>query len=285
MLVNNTFPGTTEATQKPSGLFNLQLYLSFMRLEFIKMLTYRISYITGVVNYAVQIGAYFFLWQAIYIGRGQIGGLNQGEMLTYLIVAWVSRSLYFNNMDRQISVEVKEGKVAVELIRPYDYQMARMARALGEAVFRLFFFALPSAVFIYLLYPFYIPAFGRVWLYFLLALLGSFAINSQINFMTGIITFFTMNTNGIQKAKRVVIELFSGLLIPISFYPDWAQLIIKYLPFQAISYLPNLIYLGKLSGTALLQSLGIQLFWLVVLYIVGRVMWSAALRKVAIQGG
>ncbi|HEX3032480.1 MAG TPA: ABC-2 family transporter protein [Bacillota bacterium] len=266
-------------------MFNFSLNWSLMRLEFMKMLAYRISYITGVVNYAVQIGAYFFLWQAIYTGRGRLGGLNKEEMLTYLIVAWIARSLYYNNLDRQISVEIKEGKVATDLIRPYDYQHARMARAMGEAVFRLFFFALPSTLVMYLLYPFYIPTSAATWGLFGLALLGAVLLNCQLNFMTGIVAFFTVNTIGVQRAKRVVIDLFSGLLLPISFYPDWARVVMKWLPFQTISYMPNLIYLGKLTGMQALQSLLLQVFWLVVLYALGRMIWRLALRKVAIQGG
>ena len=280
---------TNYLTNSPAGYppsrLNFGLYWSLIRLEFMKMLAYRISYITGVINYAVQIGAYFFLWQAIYSGKTSLGGLKKEEMLTYLIVAWVARSFYFNNMDRQISVEIKEGKVAVDLIRPYDYQLARLARALGEAFFRLFFFALPSSVFIYILYPFYIPWSPTLWLVFGLSLLGSFCLNTQLNFMTGVIAFFTLNTNGVQRAKRVIIDLFSGLLLPISFYPDWAQEVIKDLPFQAISYLPNLIYLGKLKGLDALGVLGVQVIWFILLYVLGRLLWNLAMRKVAIQGG
>lgn len=266
-------------------MWNFRLYFSLMRLEFMKMLAYRISYLTGVVNYAVQIGAYFFLWQAIYTGRATLGGLTKEEMLTYLIVAWISRSLYFSNMDRQISVEIKEGKVATELIRPYDYQAARMARAVGEAVFRLLFFALPSTFVMYILYPFYIPTQPVTWLFFGLTLAGSLLLNFQLSFMTGTVAFFTMNTIGVQRAKRVVVDLFSGLLLPISLYPHWAITVMKYLPFQGISYLPNLVYLGKISGTAALSGIAGQVVWLVILYALGRVIWRVALNKLSIQGG
>lgn len=273
------------AAETPKASGNFALFGTLVRLEFMKMLAYRISYLTGVVNYAVQIGAYFFLWQAIYTGRGTMGGLSRAEMLTYLIVAWISRSLYFNNLDRQISLEIKEGKVAVELIRPYDYQAARFARALGEMIFRIFFFALPSAIVIFLLYPFYIPHRPLIWLQFAAALTGSFLINTQLNFLTGIAAFFTLNTEGVQRAKRVVVDLFSGLLIPISFYPHWAQELIGFLPFQAISYLPTMIYLGRYDGTKAFTVLGEQLIWFVVLFAAGRLIWKLAERKLAIQGG
>ena len=39
--------------------------------------------------------------------------------------------------------------------------------------------------------------------------------------------FFFYNNAGLIRAKRVIVDLFSGLLIPISFFPLWAQDIMK----------------------------------------------------------
>ena len=48
-------------------------------------------------------------------------------------------------------------------------------------------------------------------------LLYSVYINTQINLLTGIMTFFFFNNTGLIRAKRVIIDLFSGLLLPIPF--------------------------------------------------------------------
>ena len=42
-------------------------------------------------------------------------------MTSYVAIAWMARAFYFNNIDREIAVEIQDGKVAVELIRPYNY--------------------------------------------------------------------------------------------------------------------------------------------------------------------
>ena len=42
-------------------------------------------------------------------------------MTTYVAVSWMARAFYFNNLDREMAQEIMEGKVAVELIRPYSY--------------------------------------------------------------------------------------------------------------------------------------------------------------------
>ncbi|MFZ5640724.1 MAG: ABC transporter permease [Bacillota bacterium] len=277
--------GGLPAASRTRLLDNFMLYLELIRMEFINNLAYRSSYFTGIFNYAIQIGAYFFLWDAVYTGRRVLGGLNKEQMLTYVIIAWVVRSFYFSNLDRHIANEIRQGKIAMELIRPYNYQLVKFARAFGEAIFRVIFFAVPGGVLMYMIHPFGLPPGPVSALVFAAAAVLSFFINAQISMIAGMFAFFTQSVSGIYRAKRVVMDLFSGLLLPISFYPDWAQQVIKLLPFQAVSYLPNLVYLGKIQGGAAVQVLLTQVFWLVVLYITSALFWRFAVRHVVVQGG
>ncbi|WP_258309247.1 ABC-2 family transporter protein [Cytobacillus oceanisediminis] len=58
-----------------------------------------------------------------------------------------------------------------------------------------------------------------------------------------------------------------------------------YLPFQGIYYIPNAIFIGEISGSTILLSLGIQLFWVGVCYLLLRLVWNRASHKVVVQGG
>lgn len=265
--------------------WNVALYFELIKMEFKRHLVYRASFVTGIINYSIQMGAYLFLWSAVYSQRASLGGLSKDEMLSYVIIAWIARAFYFNNVDREISKEIEDGKVALELIRPYNYTAVKVARALGEAGFRLLFFSLPSALLIYFLHPFDLPEKATIWVMFLLACLGAFLLNVQLAIITGFCAFFTHSTAGLIRAKRVVLDLFSGLLIPISFYPPWAQDLIQYLPFQSISYLPNLIYLGKLSDGAAMQVLLTQVIWITILALIAKMLWRRALVALVVQGG
>lgn len=173
----------------------------------------------------------------------------------------------------------------MDLIRPYNYQLVKIARSFGEALFRILFFTLPSAVLFYFLMPFKLPPNLLTGVMFMVALVGSFLINAQISFLTGILSFFTNNSTGLIRAKGVVVDLLSGLLIPLSFYPPWAMKIISFLPFQSISYLPNMLYLGKAPGMAGLKIIGIQLLWAVILFVLNTLIWRTAVKQLTVQGG
>ena len=51
---------------------------------------------------------------------------------------------------------------------------------------------------------------------------------------------------------------FQVLLLPISFYPVWAQDIMKLFPFQAISYIPSMIFTEGIQGNEVLEALLFQ---------------------------
>ena len=75
---------------------------------------------------------------------------------------------------------------------------------------------------------------------FSMMMIFSFFINSQINILTGLSAFFLENNEGLMRMKRVAIDLFSGLVIPLSFFPAMGRASLGFLPFQAITYLPGL---------------------------------------------
>ncbi|MCM3164948.1 ABC-2 family transporter protein [Metabacillus litoralis] len=260
-------------------------YIEMIRIRFLMMLAYRTNYYSGILIYSINIGAYYFLWTAIYGGKESIEGLSAIQMTTYVAVSWMARAFYFNNIDREIALEIKEGKVAVELIRPYNYLGMKTMQAFGEGVFRLFFFSVPGMVIVALVFPLELSSNGTTWLLFASSLIFSFIVNTQINLITGMLTFFLFNNDGLMRAKRVIIDLFSGLLLPISFYPMWAQDIMVYFPFQAISYIPSMIFTEGITGNEVWQSILLQGFWALVLLLPIQILWLLAKKRMIIQGG
>ncbi|QGQ44331.1 ABC transporter permease [Metabacillus sediminilitoris] len=260
-------------------------YIEMIRIRFLMMLAYRTNYYSGILIYSINIGAYYFLWTAIYGGKESIEGLSVVQMTSYIAVSWMARAFYFNNIDREIALEIKEGKVAVELIRPYNYLGMKTMQAFGEGVFRLVFFSLPGMVIVGLVFPMEFSTNGATWLFFACSLVFSFIINTQINLITGLLTFFLFNNDGLMRAKRVIIDLFSGLLLPISFYPLWAQNIMQYFPFQAISYIPSMIFTEGIEGNEVFQAILLQGMWAIILLIPIQMLWISAKKRMIIQGG
>lgn len=260
-------------------------YLELIRIRFLTMLAYRVNYYSGILIYALNIGSYYFLWKAIFGSQETIGGLTLGQMTTYVVVSWMGRAFYFNNLDREIANEIRDGSVAIQFIRPYNYVMVKIMQGMGEGVFRLLLFMVPGMIIVSLLFPVELPTDPARWFVYLLMLFFSFLINSQINIITGLCAFFLENNEGLMRMKRVAVDLFSGLIIPVSFFPGWSEKVLQWLPFQAITYLPGAVFTGKVTGTGIFTLFGIQVLWFLGLIIPIYWLWTKSRTRLFVQGG
>jgi ABC-2 type transport system permease protein len=274
---------------RPQGEFSIgalaRIYGGFLRVGFVNTMAYRLRYYTGIVTYFIYVSIYYFIWKAIYTHSASIEGFDFSQLLTYIAIGWIIRSFYYNNIDQDMATQVLEGKLAMDLIKPVNTQWMYIAQALGESVFRLTMLTVPTAVVLLLVYPVRRPAGVASFIGFLFSVVLSFFLVAGINFAVGTFAVRLKSILGLLRAKYFLLELFSGLLIPISFFPHVFQVAFAFMPFQYISYIPVLLYLGKISGLGILKALAIQMFWVAAIVAIGHLFWTWSSRKITIQGG
>lgn len=261
----------------------MRVYAAFARTRFVDLLANRGRFVMGIFAYFIYVSVYAAIFRAIYQGRvGEVGGLRVGEALTYVAVAWILRSFYTNSLDRDITQEVVRGDIVQVLLRPIDYPASKLATAAGEAITRASIFTLPAAVLVFAAYPVQPPAGAWSAVGYFAGAVLAFGIYSQVNLLVGIAAVFTEHTIGLQRSKNAMMDLFGGVLLPITFFPEWAQQVLLLLPFQAVTYTPVAMYLGKFG---VLSGLAIQAAWLVLLALLVRFSWRRALDRLTVHGG
>ena len=260
-------------------------YAEFSRVGFVNILAFRLRYFTGIITYFLNVTVYYFIWSAVYSSGPSIAGYNLAQMITYVSVGWMIRSFYWNTIDQEMAYEVIEGKIAMDLIKPVSVQWMWIFRAMGESAFRLMLLTLPTAVVVAFVFPVQRPASRGHFLLFLVAVLGSFFLMGAINFMIGTCAIPLKSILALIRAKYWLIELLSGLLIPMSFFPQAIQRVLAWLPFEHIAYTPLQIYLGKLSPADALLAVGVSWTWVVLLLVAGHLWWNRAVQKITIHGG
>jgi ABC-2 type transport system permease protein len=263
----------------------LMPYVEFARVGFINILAFRLRYFMGIVTYFLNVTVYYFIWHAVYASGQAIGGYNLAQMITYVSVGWIIRSFYWNTIDQEMAYEVIEGKITMDLIKPVSVQWMWISRAIGESAFRLVLLTLPTAVVVGFIFHVQGPASREDFLLFSLGVLGSFFLMGALNFMIGTCAIPLTSILALIRAKYWLIELLSGLLIPMSFFPATAQRILARLPFEHIAYTPLQIYLGKFDRAQALTALATQWIWVVVLMILAHLWWNHSARKITIHGG
>ena len=173
----------------------------------------------------------------------------------------------------------------MDLIKPVSVQWMWLARAMGESAFRLILLTAPTAIVVTLLFPVLPPASKLNFALFLVAAIGSFFIMGALNFIIGTCAIPLTSILALIRAKFWLIELLSGLLIPLNFFPRPLQILSSWLPFEHIAYTPLQIYLGRLSLAETLRLLAIEYFWVAALLFLGHLWWIRATRKITIHGG
>jgi ABC-2 type transport system permease protein len=260
-------------------------YAEFSRVGFVNILAFRLRYFTGILTYSLNVTIYYFIWSAVYHPGQSIAGYNIGQMITYVSVGWIIRSFYSNTIDQEMAYEVIDGKIAMDLIKPVSVQWMWICRAMGESAFRLGLLTVPTAAVIAFLFPIELPASRQDFLLFLASVLGSFFLMGAMGFIIGTCAIPLKSILALIRAKQWVIELLSGLLLPMSFFPEKIRIAMAWLPFEHIAYTPLQIYLGKLDRVHAWLALGTQWFWVVALLILAHVWWKFCLHRLSIQGG
>ena len=60
---------------------------------------------------------------------------------------------------------------------------------------------------------------------------------------------------------------------------------IELLPFAAMQNVPLRVYSGDLNGAALEKAILLQVFWLLVMVLAGRLLEQLAMKRIVVQGG
>ncbi len=267
-------------------------YLWLMRLTFLKLMAYRMRYLTGIATYGVFVGGQYFIWKAVWAAKGLapdqvLDGLTLAELTTYIAVGYLARSAYFTNTDAEIAGRFQNGDVTLDLLKPLSFHGQWLSQAAGETAFRVCFFAAPMALVLVPLFGVLPPA-GDGWWQFPLLFLTAFLINAELNLLAGTAAFFLEDVTGLLSLKRNLLMLLSGLMVPLHFLPAFIADAVSWLPFALISYYPTMAYVGRLGHAGVpgfAQVALLALVWLAVLRLANVWLWRRAQQRLEVQGG
>jgi ABC-2 type transport system permease protein len=229
----------------------------------------------------------YYLWQALFESDGgkEKAGWTLAQLQTKIVIDWTVRSAYFSNSDNILAARINKGEITSDLLRPTSLFIQFYGSALGEAVFRAFFMALPVLAVALLVFDILPPAGVQQALLFTYSVALAFHLFFAINFMTGLLAAYTEKLQGFLWAKFMLMQFLTGLLLPFEFFPAGLRVWFEWLPFKGIAYTPMMVYLGKLEGDKLWFELGLQTVWTIALLLLCDVMWNRVRKRLSLLGG
>lgn len=264
---------------------NVKAYISLASRSMQNAFAYRTTYLIQFTSNLIGFLSLYTLWSAIYDGREQLAGMSWDQMKAYLFITFMANSLLSWYSETAISNKVLDGSVAVDLLKPIDFQKARLAETVGSSIVESGIAIIFLGALMVTLTSITLPHSIVTWLLFTLSLLGSLAVKFCIVYMAGLLCFWSTGSFGIVWSRIAITNLLSGAMVPLSFFPNWLEKIALYLPFQSIVHTPASIFMENVDVREAIQWIALQWIWAIALWIAGMGMWRWAVRKITIHGG
>ncbi|MEJ0064891.1 MAG: hypothetical protein WDM85_05215 [Caulobacteraceae bacterium] len=110
-------------------------------------------------------------------------------------------------------------------------------------------------------------------------------LSAAITLTINVILVATMSDRGANALAGAVVNLFSGMVIPLAFFPDAVRPWLRAQPFAGLADIPYSIYFGGLGGWSAVGGIALQFGWAAVLAVLGRRWLAAAMARLQVQGG
>lgn len=267
----------------------IRKYLSILRVRFTNGMQYRAAALAGVVTQFAWGGMYLILYHRFYQSGSGVFPMDMQALSAYIWLQQAFLALFMVwNMDHDIFELITSGNVAYELCRPCDLYSMLLFQTLGsrlaKAVLRCFPILIIAA-FLPSPYGMCLPSSWQAAGLFTLSFSLGALVVAAFCMLIYISAFFTISPMGVRIIAVSVVDFFSGSIIPLPFFPEKLQVVFSLLPFGSMQNAPFRIYGGDLAGAQALASILIQVCWLFVLLLLGRLFMKKALKRVVIQGG
>lgn len=268
----------------------LKIYMPFVNAGLQEASTYRANWFFYILGDVMGCFVSFFVWEAIFISNGgnAFMGFDKQSMVIYIFLTFLTGQLIGSGGTYDIGQEIKDGSIAMRIIKPISYNTTFLFQELGNKLMEIGVIFVPLVAGVEI-YRFCITGSLQFdicrFLLYLVCCVFAYLINFFFNICFGFTAFVFKNLWGSNMLKNCIVGFLSGAIIPLAFLPDVIRTVFTFLPFASLSYTPVMIYMGMYSGVEVLFYIGLQLFWCVIFWILSKVIWKSVIKRLCVQGG
>jgi ABC-2 type transport system permease protein len=241
------------------GFNGMRLFYELIKTSFRQQLTYRTANLAGLAT------NFFF-----------------GLLRAAILIALYGTAQEVAGLSLQGAVS---GDISSDLLKPMRYYTFWLAKDLGRALASFLVRGVTILVAYALVFDVTFPTSAGHWLAVGVSLVLSTMISFSWRFLVNLSAFWTPDARGVGRFAFILSWFMSGFLMPLRFFPDWFVQLCHLTPFPATVNTVVEVYLGVLTGPEMVQAMGFQLLWFLILLIACQITLRAGVRKLVIQGG
>lgn len=261
---------------------NSAAYLKLMQTGLLSVYRDRSMLITDlVIATGVPFFIQFAIWTFVYTeGRGdaQPGYSLEETYLYYVAVLALNRLNNAYDLIVRVSTHVHEGQLEGLFVKPISYFTYNVFVFLGESI--LYYIPI-------LIIAVFVTVSGGPWagvLGFIVLSLVNLFFCFALGFLMSLSTFWLTRPDMTLNFQVILASVIGGTLLPIAYWPDALQPIMRYNPFRLIISGPAEFLLRPSQGL-LLELLSLYVVWFVLIMIASKVIFARATRRYSGAGG
>lgn len=261
----------------------LRAFPTLLRVGFAEALAYRAELLVWVLSTTMPF-IMMALWTAV-AREAPVGPYTQEGFVSYFLGTFVVRQLTGAWAAWQINFEVRQGTLAMRLLRPMSPLWGYAAENLGAVPMRIMV-AVPVAVFsVFVVGEQAVPREWWGWPLLMVALLGGWLITFLANVCIGTMSLFMESSHHVMDVWLVLFFVLSGYMFPVEVLPGWMRSVVDWLPFRYQIGLPVEVMTGDRTWQETLLLVGRQWIWVLLLGMLAVTLWRRGLRRFAAYGG
>jgi ABC-2 type transport system permease protein len=224
------------------------------------------------------------LWTAV-AREAPVGRFGQEEFGAYFLATLVVRLVTSSWVVWEMNFEIRQGQMAMKLLRPIHPVTHYLAENLAAAPMRAVV-ALPIALIALIAVGGeHLTRDPVQWLVFPLSIAGAFALTFLVGAAIGALGFFWESSLSVFELWLGLYFVLSGYIVPLELLPPWLHAVVQWLPFRFVLSFPVETILGLSSRAVTLQSLAVQAGYVLAFLALALLLWKRGVRRYAAYGG
>lgn len=246
---------------------------------FSEISTYRFNFAMWRFRNVLQVLTLYFLWSTVIPQQSNLFGYSHEQILTYVIGTSFLSAIIMSTRAQEIGDNIVNGDLSIFLLRPWGYFKYWLARDLGDKLMNILFSIGEIIILVLLLNP---PLFIQVNAMLLILTCISVIIAVLLHFLiSALMSMLGFWSNDVW-APRFMFYVISGFLtgayFPLDIFPTAVYNFFQILPFTYLIYFPMKMYLGQLSTEEITNGFFISFIWLIILFVILRIIWIKGIK-------
>ena len=254
-----------------------RVFFHVLSVELRSQISYRADFwINAFAGFLAEFGVAWFVWAAVFheSGKTVIGGYTfDGMVLYFLAVVLLGKLVSGREFEGSVAGDIYDGSLNRYLVFPAPYPAFKYAQRIGHLGTAFAQFVLFGVVTLLVLD---LPQGGATPASVAMTAVTMAAANLLYFLFDNLIqyiAFWADNVWSLDNAKRFVVMLLGGFMLPLSVFPEGTRRVLDLLPFRFFYDFPARVFLGEIPFVAWVQGLALMGIWGIVAWVLGRLLW------------